>query len=179
LLETINHELPTQKHRIMEHYSIIWRKFNPAAYEVFEDPIFGQIDRDSFLDSYGPLLITFDGRNVATFIDFYFESSPLNRSVLVFRDAPRRDRFLREAQRMELVPGFKELTTGESDVAVEQRKSRPPKVRDEAKMLIHSQQTLDKLTKKLAQEMDIERRRALQEKIQRITAFLATKHNTA
>lgn len=174
----------------MQRYSITWKNFTPQHYSVFEDPLFGQIDREAFLETYGPLLLTFDGRSPSAHIDFYFEKSPLNSSALIFRDAFRRDRFLEEAQRMELLPGMKEITEGESQFELEERraqerqkvklaaKKKEMKVSSEAKMILHSQQTLARLTLKLTTEINLERRWTLQEKIQRITAFLASKHNT-
>ena len=55
--------------------------------KLVEDPIYqSPVDLQVYQDIYGPLLDTLDGLDEESKVRFFFETSPVNRSILLFRN---------------------------------------------------------------------------------------------
>lgn len=97
---------------IMQH---TYNTFEWHTIYGIQDPIYESvIDRISYFDTYGPLLETFDGLDVDSFIEEFFRRSPVNETVLIFVDEDSRLDFQYMAIDMELVPPIVEICEGES-----------------------------------------------------------------
>lgn len=188
-------------------YHISWQTFDITSVTTVDDPVSsGSMAIESFIEIYGPLLVTLDGRDMSSFVDFFFERSPCNRSVLVFVDENARDDFREMAIDMELIPDMKDIMVGESveekakreeaeeikkeDEALRRKaveKQRMLKVlktstetahQKQAKMLMTAHKTSIELEKKLMTEPDPEKKTRLEKKIAKIARLLANKHHS-
>jgi len=70
--------------------SLTWDKFQTTkakTVSIFEDPVYSTyVTKDIFIEMYGACLETLDGDDETAFVDFYFEPSPLNNSIYIFRN---------------------------------------------------------------------------------------------
>lgn len=83
---------------------------------LIDDPItFGFLPKESFLETYGPLMQTFDGKDGESYLDLYFEISVMNPSILVFIDEAARSDFIEEAVEMKLIPPLTQIMVGEDN----------------------------------------------------------------
>ncbi len=176
----------------MMRYHLTWSKFDPTSITLIEDPLTSNhLVVESFIDIYGPLLETMDGRDMASYIDFYFERSHANQLVLVFTDENARIDFREEAEMMGLIPSMKAVMEGESAQekadrelhrkAVEKQKilkASETHAQKHRKMLMTAQTSLDLLSIKALRETDPSKKAKMEEKIRKITKMLAGKANT-
>ncbi len=179
----------------MMRYHLTWSKFDPTSITLIEDPLTSNhLVVESFIDIYGPLLETMDGRDMASYIDFYFERSHANQLVLVFTDENARIDFREEAEMMGLIPLMKTVMEGESAQekadrelhrkAVEKQKmlralkASETHAQKHRKMLMTAQASLDLLSIKVLRETDPSKKVKMEEKIRKITKMLAGKANT-
>lgn len=180
-------------------YHIKWSSFDISSVTTVEDPIAtGSMAIDSFIEIYGPLLQTLDGSDMSSYVDFFFERSPCNRSVLIFVDENARLDFRDEAILMNLIPPIGDIMVGES---AEERKEREEKealkkkaiekqrilkaakaaetnAQKNAKMIMTAQKTQLELSKKLDDEKDEAKRAKLEEKIHKISKMLVNKKHS-
>lgn len=165
--------------------SLTWEKFQtkPNIITIFQDPVYlTYVECGIFLEMYGELLRTFDGSDMTSFIDFYFESSPLNNTIYIFRDEDAQLDFRDLAIELNLIPEIGEIMEGESkkEKAVRTQVSQPKvhakkKVSTEEKVsnrTRQAQQTLDKLMAKLKEETDPRVRDSIEKKIEKTLKHL-------
>jgi hypothetical protein len=188
------------------HYTIVWSKFDVSSITSIEDPISsGTMATESFIQIYEPFLITLDGRDMMSHVDFFFERSPCNSSILMFLDENARLDFRDEAIEMKLIPPIRDVMVGESEDDKAQReddkaqremdemlkkksiekqkllkslKAVETNAEKKKKMLITAQKTLFDLDKLLLEEQNPEKRFRLEDKIKKITKLLSTKNNS-
>lgn len=183
-------------------FTVTWEEFCRQAHSVVlvEDPITsGYLALESFVETYEPLLKTFDGRDMSSFVDFFLHASPLNKGVLMFVDDDAKLDFRDEAVEMNLIPPIKDIQAGEdADKAAlrkgreqnelrqskEQQRLRQTKPKktsaDEKrrKILMQAQASMDKFSTALATETDPEQRLIIEAKIQKIAkVLLANPHS--
>lgn len=134
-------------------YSITWSKFDVNSVSLIDDPITsGQMAIESFIEIYEPLLITLDGRDMSSFIDFFFERSACNKSVLSFVDENAKMDFRDEAIHMNLIPPIGDVMVGESGEDVDRRYEREMEKREQEMMKqksIEKQKKLRELRKSM------------------------------
>lgn len=175
-------------------YRVTWKSFDTTSLELVEDPIgTGQMSIESFINTYSPLLETLDGRDMSSYMDFYFERSVCNASILVFVDENAKLDFRDEAILMGLIPELTEIMEGETVNEKKLRESVKYKavqkqkilknnvswLEKQQKTLISAQKSLDVLEKKLIDEKDESKRLKIQTKIDKIIKLLAdSKHNS-
>ena len=113
-------------------YSITWSKFNVTSVCLVDDPITsGQMAIESFIEIYEPLLLTLDGRDLSSYVDFFFERSACNNSILVFVDEDAKLDFRDEAIHMQLIPPIGDVMVGESGEDVDRRHEREMEKREQ------------------------------------------------
>lgn len=172
-------------------YRITWKTFDNSGLEAVDDPIgSGHLSIQSFISIYGTLLETLDGRDMSSYVDFYFERSVCNSSLLVFVDENAKLDFRDEAILMGLIPEMKEIMEGEpaTDKKTRQNKdiqkqklSKPTEswLEKQKKIVMSAQKSLDVLDQKLKQETDEGKKQKIQSKINKIIKILAeSKHNS-
>lgn len=122
---------------------------------------------------YGELLQTFNGDDMSAFIDFYFEPSPLNNTMYIFRDENAKLDFRDLAVELNLIPEIKEIMEGESKKEKLAR-NQPKKIKIPNKTSVvnvhhrskQAETTLDKLMKRLKEETDPTVRANIEKKIE-------------
>ncbi len=180
-------------------YTIVWSRFDIGSVTSVEDPISsGTMAIESFIQIYEPLLITLDGYDMSSYVDFFFERSPCNRCILMFVDENAKLDFRDAAIEMELIPPIIEIMVGESEddkyqreqdamlkkKAIEKQKllkslkATETNAEKKKKMLMTAQKTLFDLDKKLLVETNVEKRKKLEQKIHTITKLLSVKNNS-
>ncbi|CAH6418161.1 Hypothetical protein HVR_LOCUS36 [uncultured virus] len=98
-------------------YSITWESFQPELNKVdmFEDPVYeSYIEKDQFLEIYFTILKALDGSDLSSYIDFYFQPSPINPSIYIFVDENAKLDFRDFAYEKGLIPEMKEIIESES-----------------------------------------------------------------
>lgn len=150
--------------------------------DLIEDPIYcTYVEKTCFVEMYHDLLITLDGSDETAFIDFYFEKSPLNNSILVFRDEDAKLDFREFAIELNLIPGMKEIYEGESKHEKQLRLLNKPQTKQTKKVntkdprlakSLQASKTLDSLMKKLSMESDPFMRTKLESKISKTLIYV-------
>lgn len=113
-------------------YSLTWANFNVSSVSLVDDPITsGQMAIESFIQIYEPLLLTLDGRDLSSYVDFFFERSACNKSILSFVDEDAKLDFRDEAIHMKLIPPIGDVMTGESQEDVDERYEREAMKREQ------------------------------------------------
>ena len=134
-------------------YSLTWSKFDVNSVGLVDDPITsGQMAIESFIEIYEPLLITLDGRDMSSFLDFFFERSACNKNILVFVDENAKMDFRDEAIHMNLIPPIGDVMVGESGEDVDERYEREMEKREQEMMkqkAIEKQKKLRELRKSM------------------------------
>lgn len=106
-------------------YTLKWVDFRNHGWtniQLIQDPVCETyVERDLFFASYGPLLETLDGRDLSSFVDFFFVTSPLNPSMLCFESENARLDFQDLAREMLLLPEIEEIMAGEDHAIREKR----------------------------------------------------------
>jgi DNA-binding transcriptional MerR regulator len=156
---------------------------------LFEDPVYSTyIDKDIFIDIYEKVLDTFDGGDMTSFIDFYFEPSPVNTTLYIFRDEDVKLDFRDFAIELGLIPEIKEIMEGESKKDKDNRSSKPNnhmkqihikqnRVKQNNTKQTRTKQaqiTFDKLMNKLKEETDPLIRSNIERKIQNTLKHINT-----
>lgn len=158
-----------------------YETYSWKSIQCIEDPVHSSyIDRENYFKIYDPLLKTFDGADADSFIDDWFERSPVNSSILMFKDNDSRSDFYYMAVEMKLLLPMKEICAGES--ASEKKKRMKPQkkkikrqIPDDEKKRYRSQQmmkTVSKLQDKLKDEENPDIRERLNKKLDRIMEML-------
>ncbi len=156
-----------------------YKTFNWNDFICIQDPVHQMyLDTENYFNVYGPLLETFDGADADSFIDLFFESSPVHCSILLFKDEESRLDFQYLAIQMKLIPPIQEICEGESKKQKNRRK-HPKKPKRVLTIKHHHQlrseqmlKTLDKLGRQLENEGDPNIRKRINDKIQRLTKEL-------
>lgn len=98
---------------------LTWIQFNinvSSHILLIDDPVtLGYLPKESFLETYLPLMQTFDGSDMESYVDLYFEISIMNPSILSFIDEDARSDFLDEAIDMKLIPPLTQIMVGEDE----------------------------------------------------------------
>lgn len=147
----------------------------------FEEPLLGfAVDKQSFEQSYGPLLETLDGGDLVSWVDGFFQPSPLNAGHWEFIDASVRQDFVEAAEEMGLSASLQEVCEGESaaDKArrrrqeLQRRKARAPPLREQQlrKQLGDARAAADRVRRRLSAPTGAEQ--LLQAKLERCEARL-------
>lgn len=186
--------------------SITWSQFQPVLSTVtaFQDPVYEtHVNTEHFISIYREILESLDGQDSASYVDFYFEPSPINTSVYLFVDEDAKLDFRDFAYEKGLIPDMKEIIESESAAEKHARNNKPtatpkkssikknpnpnshpnPHPKHKAYPLNKSflqerkvQETLDKLQQRLQHENDPTTIKCIQEKIIRTKSHL-TKYN--
>jgi hypothetical protein len=91
-----------------------WKKIT-SQIELIEDPIYqSPVEISVYMDIYGPLLDSLDGEDYESEVNFFFEVSPMNSSLLVFRNEETKTIFREEAEERNLIPQLVEICEGET-----------------------------------------------------------------
>lgn len=163
---------------------------------IFEDPMYSTyVAKEIFFEIYEKCLETLDGEDETCFIDFFFEPSPLNNTLYLFRNEDTRLDFRDLAIDMGLIPEVVEILEGESKadkaarnkapVSYKSVPKKPPKEKPapkpEPNPLINvqyrtqqAQKTLDRLMLNLKEETNPEVRDSLERKIAQTLKYLDT-----
>lgn len=158
--------------------SLTWEKFqaSPGIITIFQDPVYlTYVESSIFVEMYGMLLRTFDGSDMTSFIDFYFEPSPLNNTIYIFRDEDTQLDFRDLAIEFNLIPEIKEIMEGESKqekiIRTQPKKviTMEDKISNRTKQ---AQQTLDRLMNLLKEETDPRVRDNIEKKIDKTLKHL-------
>ena len=105
-------------------YSLTFSKCNLQSFDLISDPITdGFMSVQCFLATYQPLMETLDGRDMSSFVDFFFQTHPCNSTILTFTDEDAKFDFLDAAIDMKLVPALFDVMRGEDQKDVEFRNS--------------------------------------------------------
>jgi hypothetical protein len=150
-------------------YRITWKSFSPLSGEIksVDDPVSSsQMDFESFVEIYGALLETLDGRDMSSYVDFYFEKSACNSSLLVFVDENARLDFRDEAILMGLIPPMRDIMEGEDAEEKRLRKEeemRRTKAIEKQRMLkaLRSAASKTEIEKKKKQKMLMDAQKSL------------------
>jgi hypothetical protein len=155
---------------------------NDISKLLFEDPVYSTYtDGDTFVSIYGQALETFDGLDECSYFDFYFELSPVNQTIYLFRDSDAKLDFRDLAIDLELIPKIQEIM--EAETAEQKIKRNNCCQKQQQKKIItletkqkHRQEqtlkTLDNLMKKLKLESDPIIRRKIEIKIKNMLNYL-------
>lgn len=112
--------------------SLTWIQFKTNSLsniDIFEDPVYSTyIGREIFIDMYGKVLETLDGSDMSSYIDFYFELSPINNTIYLFKDEDAKLDFRDFAIELGLIPEIKEIMEGESKTDKEKRNFNRPSI---------------------------------------------------
>lgn len=80
----------------------------------FQCPISGGlVDIESYFSLYGPFLETLDGRDMTSFIDFFFKRSPVNTMFWEFVDDDAQNDFIDFCAELNLMPAIKNIQFGD------------------------------------------------------------------
>ena len=155
-------------------YTVTWANFESQLnnIDMFEDPVYeSYVDKEQFLDIYIKVLRTLDGTDLSSYVDFYFQPSPINSSVYIFVDENAKLDFRDFAYEMGLVPEMKEIIESESKQEKINRNKKPVKIKVikiKPKKLTKDDRvrmTIEKLSGKLEKESNPEIRKKLQDKL--------------
>lgn len=81
---------------------------------TFQDPVsLSCIDKTVYHHSYKEFLETLDGRDMTSFVDFFFQKSPTDRTHLEFVDEDARLDFFDFLRDHNLIPDFDKISTGD------------------------------------------------------------------
>ena len=165
--------------------SLTWDKFQTTkakTVSIFEDPVYSTyVTKDIFIEMYGACLETLDGDDETAFVDFYFEPSPLNNSIYIFRNEEAKLDFRDLAIELGLIPEIREIMEGETKVAkairLAPKQAVKAPVSSQTKVqhrTAQAQKTLDHLMQQLKEETDPRVRENLQRKIEKTLKHLDT-----
>lgn len=173
---------------------LVWSEGLHSRISLFEDPITGgRLAWESFIETYGKLLETLDGRDMSSYVDFFFEPSSLDTSIWVFVDEDAKLDFRDEAILMGLVPPIVDVMAGEDHTDAEERKERERAKEEQRrkqqkmptsaaekkrKQLMNAQLTVDKLSRQLLEEKDEKKIAALKSKLEK-TLRVLSKHTVS
>lgn len=83
--------------------------------DAIQDPVYETpIPTEEFIETYQQVLVLFDGSDMCSHINFFFQRDPTNHTLLEFVDEDARLDFLDEAQGLDILPPLQEIYTGES-----------------------------------------------------------------
>lgn len=91
--------------------SVTWScALQDNSIKTIQDPVsFACIDKQAYKD----FLETLDGRDMMSFVDFFFQKSPVDCTQLEFVDEDARLDFFDFLRDYELIPEFNNLATGD------------------------------------------------------------------
>lgn len=95
--------------------SLVWNNIIKHSDEyTFECPITGSgIDTSEYHAVYGPFLETLDGRDLSSYVDFFFERSPINRYHWMFVDEDAKADFVDFCLEMKIIPELDLIKSGD------------------------------------------------------------------
>jgi hypothetical protein len=159
---------------------------------MFEDPMYSTpVAKEIFVEIYGRCLETLDGEDEVSFVDFFFEPSPVNNTLYLFRNEDARLDFRDLAIELGLIPEVIEIMEGESKAEkaarkgaavsykAENPKPKPKKTEDNPLPNVQfrtqqAQKTLERLMLKLKEETEPKVRESLERKIAQTLKYLDT-----
>lgn len=98
---------------------------NDSSIQTFEHPLTEMVmSKEQFKESFEPVLNQLDGSYMSSYIDFFFEESPVEQGHLKFRDDDAKQDFLDLAKEKECIPSIKEVQEGENEKEKHQRKQK-------------------------------------------------------
>ena len=153
--------------------SIPFNHYNWDLVECIEDPIYSfPVNKTCFFSTYETLLESLDGRDMSSFIDFFFEHSIVNKKILVFIDDDAKEDFRVLAEELKLIPELYEICEGESKDEKQERINN----NNNNNQLSRCYDTIDKLTKELVSldKKDINKITKIKEKISRTNELIKT-----
>ena len=104
----------------MSIYRLTWTTFTNQhlpSIDLIEDPIgSGYLAKETFLETFLSVLTGLDGRDMSSYVDFFFEKSSCNPAVLMFVDDDAKCDFRDEAIILGLIPPLDEIMSGESKI---------------------------------------------------------------
>jgi len=142
-----------------------FKYLNLKQIDLIQDPIYSYIETETFVQIYEPILILMNGEDNEWF-GCYFVSSPINKSILEFRNNEKKEIFQEWAEELGLIPKLKEIQEGEDEKDKQKRnkkKHKEKKIYKPNKDKIF--QELQKLVEKLSLEYDPKIREKLNAKI--------------
>lgn len=175
-----------------ETFSITWIDFSEnmlSKIDMFEDPVYSTyVEKDIFIDMYIKALETLDGSDMSSFIDFYFQSSPINSGIYIFKDENAKLDFMDIAIDCGLLPELEEVMAGETQTEKRLRNiresqgtgNRPKHTKTKfpkcpiSKRSQQCEKTLEKLMSKLQNETDLIVRQKLEQKIRQTLKHVET-----
>jgi hypothetical protein len=110
--------------------SLEWRKVSQDDDYCFQCPISGAIVHiTTYSDLYGPFLETLDGRDLSSYIDFFYRKSPVNQLLWEFVDEDARLDFIDLCQEIGLMPDIQRIQFGDwdCDSSEKTKKKKNPK----------------------------------------------------
>ena len=110
-------------------YIMTWKNYDWKKIDQIRDPVYeSYIPVREFLQIYEPLLYTLDGRDLSSYIDFFFRPSPVNKGILEFCDEDARLDFRDFAEEMGLIAKLEEIMEGEDSKDKLKRKQEEKEV---------------------------------------------------
>lgn len=161
-----------------------------------QDPIYtSYLDVETFIEIYGKLLTTLNGEDADSYIDLFFERSPINNTILIFVNEDAKEDFADMAVDMKLIPDIKELCEGESKQDKLRRSLKEMGIRSSNKKKVKErvepsfeektkrkiagmQKEIAKLRSRLQNEPEIGVRDEINKKILHLTSLIENKNFT-
>lgn len=185
---------------LRDRCSVTWNLFKTGmmlgnSISLVQDPVCSSyIELQSFIELYQKVLEELDGSDLSSFVDFFFEPSHINQSILVFIDSDAQEDFRSMAEELEVIPKLKEVMEGETirektermereRVCIEaksqaktqvktQAKTPPSPLEKQQKKIEQMRKTLMELSSKIANSTDIEVIKRYQKKMLSVSEAL-------
>ena len=97
-----------------------------STVDAMEDPVVGLVlTRAMFFETYGALLETLDGEDREFTVEYFFVHSPVNCTLLRFRDDRVKSEWIEYAIELKCIPSLVETSQGEDLVDQQKRQGKP------------------------------------------------------
>ena len=108
-----------------EHCCVTWKSaMKDTTIRSIQEPICEMlIEKSDFNDAYSKFLITLDGRDMASFVDFFWRRSPIDNGCLEFVDKDARMDIYDYLKDENLVPDMSKVHSGDWKFNKSQKKS--------------------------------------------------------
>lgn len=166
--------------------SLVWSEVTSDS--EFECPVTGgSLPIETYEEMFGGFLRTLDGRDMTSFVDFFFQRSPVNECRWEFKDEDAKLDFIDLCKEMALLPDLDLVHSGDwylrltkEDRKRELQKNRAPKPKldtaaKQGKIAQQRLATLQKLEAELASVKDENKKNKIKEKIKKIKIFTEIK----
>lgn len=97
------------------HCQVTWEMLmRDLTIKSIQEPISElYIEKEDFEEAYGEFMQTLDGRDISSYVDFFWRRSPIDRSCLEFVDRDARLDIYEYLREEKLVPDMKKVHSGE------------------------------------------------------------------